>query len=139
MMQRKRNYTDIFPATAIAFCTGTLFPVRSFKNLGRGILASCSVMGKDEESDVCMFRIYFCSKQSRIGASGLVPPCNMESSASPSKAAGAEAEYDELDEFNSDDDDPNVFKIRDSLEQASGVTYTTKRLHGPFSPDAPIV
>lgn len=35
--------TDIFPATAIAFGTGTLFPVRSFKNLGRGILAS--VMG----------------------------------------------------------------------------------------------
>ena len=55
----------------------------------------------------------------------------MESPASPSKATVAEAEYDELDEFNSDDDDPNVFKIRDSLEQASGVTYTTKRLHGP--------
>jgi hypothetical protein len=54
----------------------------------------------------------------------------MQTSASPSKVPAAEADYDELDEFNSDDDDPNVFKIRDSLEQASGVTYTTKRLHG---------
>jgi hypothetical protein len=54
----------------------------------------------------------------------------MQSPASPSKDLGVEAEYDELDDFNSDDDDPNVFKIRDSLEQASGVTYTTKQLHG---------
>jgi len=59
--------------------------------------------------------------------------CNMQSFVSPSKGLGAEAEYDELDGFNSDDDDPNVFKIRDSLEQASGVTYTTKQLHGSFS------
>lgn len=57
----------------------------------------------------------------------------MQSSTSPSKAAEAEAEYDELDGFNSDDDDPNVFRIRDSLEQASGVIYTTKQLHGLFS------
>jgi hypothetical protein len=57
----------------------------------------------------------------------------MESSASPGKSAGVAAEYDELDEFNSDDDeDPNVFKIREPLEQASGVTYTTKQLHGLF-------
>lgn len=57
----------------------------------------------------------------------------MDSSTSPSKSAGVEAEYDELDDFNSDDDDdPNVFKIREPLEQACGVTYTTKQLHGPF-------
>ena len=55
---------------------------------------------------------------------------NMASSGSPSKVT--EPEYDELDDFDSDDDDPNVFKIRGCLGEGKGVIYTTKQLHGSF-------
>ena len=50
---------------------------------------------------------------------------------SPGK--NAETEYDELDGFESEDDDPNIFKIRDSLKPAKAQAYTAKELHGKFS------
>jgi hypothetical protein len=53
-----------------------------------------------------------------------------ESSATPPKSA-TEQELDELEEdFESDNDDPNVFKIRQPLQGASAVLLTTKQLHG---------
>ncbi|KAJ3570206.1 hypothetical protein NP233_g4563 [Leucocoprinus birnbaumii] len=51
------------------------------------------------------------------------------SSLSPPKSA-TEQELDELeDDFESDVDDPNVFKIRHPLKRASAVLLTTKDLH----------
>lgn len=52
------------------------------------------------------------------------------SSVTPPKSA-TEAELDELeDDFESDVDDPNVFKIRHPLKRATAVLLTTKQLHG---------
>jgi len=45
--------------------------------------------------------------------------------------SNAEAELDELeDDFQSDEDDPSVFKIRQPLKRASAVLLTTRQLHG---------
>ena len=45
--------------------------------------------------------------------------------------SNAEAELDELeDDFQSDEDDASVFKIRQPLKRASAVLLTTRQLHG---------
>jgi hypothetical protein len=53
------------------------------------------------------------------------------SSYTPPKTT-TEAELDELeDDFDSEDiDDPNVFKIRKSIQPATALLLTTKELHG---------
>jgi len=45
--------------------------------------------------------------------------------------SNVEPELDELeDDFQSDVDDPSVFKIRQPLKRDSAVLLTTKQLHG---------
>lgn len=53
----------------------------------------------------------------------------------PKSATDVDAELDELeDDFESDVDDPNVFKIRKPIKPATALLLTTKELHGVLCP-----
>ncbi len=54
------------------------------------------------------------------------------SSVTPPKSP-TDAELDELeDDFESDVDDPSVFKIRNPIEPATALLLSTKQLHGMY-------
>lgn len=57
----------------------------------------------------------------------------MQANPTPDSQKAADADYDELDdEYDSDDEDPNVFRIRNPLSPPHAKIYTTRELHSKF-------